>query len=150
MPQLLITPGLSAMLRHQAGQVFWHTYSRTPRTAVPDNPSTIGTDESLDDWGEQVYNPVAAIPLQPCMFVDAGQTLIGPNGLIEISRPTLLVPNTDPIQEGDVISNVRTLDAAGSILLLAGPVRIEEVTQVAPQFGGAIYKTALLRVSADI
>lgn len=145
-----VTPGLTTMLRHQVDMFLLHTYTRTPRGIVTDNTGTVGIDESTDAWGEQVYAPSAPVTLQSCLYLEEGQTVVLPNGLIEVARPLLLVPNSDPILEGDSVSNIRTKDVVNPVLLLLGPVIAEEVTLIAPEFGGALYKTFMIRQITDI
>ena len=62
-----------------------------------------------------------------CLYDPKPEVLVGADGLVELDQPILYVAADDPIQAGDMVSNI----LAGATVLLAGPAKAELVMPVA-------------------
>lgn len=152
-----MTPGLSQMLGRAVTPIFWHFYTRSTQSVVPDNPAT-GTDESTNEWGEPVVvtaedvsptDPMVIISANlPCLYMEAGSTVIGPNGPMEINHPVLLVPPTDHLDDGDLVSNI--LSTNKQTVLLEGPIPVDSTTKIAMGTYGGLYTIANLRQVIEV
>lgn len=143
-----LSPAMAGVLRHAIEAQFDHVYTRIPRAVVDNDPST-PSDESSDVWGDQQYQAAVGIPALPCHLQQPrSQTMVLPQGLTNIVVPILVVPWTDPIAEGDGVSQVLgPADQGGNrTLLLAGPVEVESVTEVSPGMPGPLCRQVQLRV----
>lgn len=147
-----LSPAMTEVLRHSIETQLDHVYTRTPRAAVTDDPSTTA-DESTDPWGEQPYEPALAITDLPCHLQQLkSQVMVLPTGLTTVIAPILIVPRTDPINEGDAVSNVLgPLNPDGTrTVLLAGPLPVESVVDLSPGLPGSLARQVQLRLIETI
>jgi hypothetical protein len=142
------------MLRHAVEPMFIHEYTLTPTNLIVDDPSTPSTDESQDPWGDSTTTPGTPLPNLPCQYMEQSVIEVSPSGPVEINRAVLLVPDIDLARPGDHAANVRTVADVSknipSIVLMLGPVRIEDVHVVAAMSGGTVYKEVVLRQVAQV
>jgi hypothetical protein len=135
-----LSPGTLTYMQREAGAFLSHTYTRTSRIAVVDNPSTPSVDESVDDWGLPVTTVTTDVPGLPCLYMQRSVPDIRNTGLIVIDRPYVMVPTTDPLAAGDLVSNV--VNAVTGTVELAGPIEVEDVDRNAD---APLYHLAILR-----
>lgn len=106
-----------------------HTYTRTP------------VSESADD----VYGPGrtegAAVTGQPCKYRAEDRLRLADGDRVTVSVPTLTVAHDDPLDVGDLVSNVQ--DSTGAVLLV-GPLTVETMVASAG-LGPTLKKRAVLR-----
>lgn len=138
-----ISPGLLTTMRREMSRFLLHTYTRTPRLSV-------GT---IDSWGQPLM--VAGTPVTdvPCFFEIRERFIIQPGGGMVVSEPILKVAFDDPLKEGDVISNVRTLadpTTGLTTLILSGPVSTETVVAKDSNMGGPLFIEATLHEITEV
>jgi hypothetical protein len=88
------------------------------------------------------------MPNQPCYYEILKRPLVLPTGLITQNLPVIIVPPDDPLQQGDFISDVQTAPdpvSGTTVLLLMGPVEVENIFPQAPNVNGGIFNQATMR-----
>lgn len=149
MPLPTMSPYIGMVMRRRIEGDLDHIYTRIPRVNVADNPATV-SDESQDAWGEQVVSQGAAIPNLPCRLLTPPKTdlIQGPNGILEVWIPILVVPQSDPIFEGDWVSSVLgPADPATGVrvTMLATTVQVLSTAPTNAIPGGALCKEVRLQ-----
>jgi hypothetical protein len=140
-----VSPGLLATMRRQSERSFTHTYTRTPRIPVADNPLTPDVDESVDAWNQPVTTLGAPVTGNICVYIPRPQAFVSGRGLMVSDKPIMLIAAIDPLAAGDLVSNV--VDSASGTLLLLGPVTVESVD---PNPDAPIYRVATFRVVTPV
>lgn len=147
---LLVTPYLAGMMRLESSRQLLHTYTRTPRTTVPDTGTgDPATDPGLDSWGQPVRTTGVPVDNLPCFFQHDRSVQVTPEGLVQLDQPTLTVASSDPIQPGDIVTNVQTLpDLVNNIpalMILIGPYVVENLLPQDPYYGATLFNQVVLR-----
>lgn len=118
-----LSPGLAASATGLLSAGLGHYYTRTPMTY-----------SDPDRWSRRTATPGTPVPNQRCRYVDRAHVRKADGGEIVVVNPsvtggtlafitTLTVLPDDPIQAGDLVSDVR--DARSGQVLLAGPVKVQ-------------------------
>jgi len=119
-----------------------HVYTRHQRTPIVSGPS------EDNDWGQPQYTYPAPAVDQPCYYIQRSRAVVQPYGLMSKNVPTLYILQGDPLDRGDYVSNIRTLPdpvTGETLLLLDGPVEVEDTTPWASNVDGAILIQCSLR-----
>src|SRR6516162_9170914 len=120
-----VTPNLLSFIRRETRKFLLHQYTRTKRLPTLQQ----------DDWGEASFNfgsPVAGIP---CFYQVNEVAIARPDGLTTLNRPELTLGFDDPIQIGDLVSNIVTQDG---LMLVVGPLLVESLQPGDPNQGGPV------------
>lgn len=128
-----ISPGLLNNMRREVPRFLEHTYTRSQR-----NPVAGG----FDSWGHQTFEFTNAVVGIPCFYNEKEIPFITPDGLTTLNRPEIIFLYMDPVLEGDIVTNILTLDGE---LLIPGPMVVEHLSKSDPNLGGAIFLTGTLR-----
>lgn len=147
---LLPTPFLAQMMRQESARFLVHTYSRTPRATVADTGTgDPATDPAVDDWGQPIRVTQPTVSNISCFYQHDKSVVVVDSALVQLNQPVLTVASNDPIQPGDVVTNIATLpDPANRIpamLIEAGPFIVESLYQQDPYYGSTLFNQAILR-----
>lgn len=137
-----LTPYLQNMMQSEALRQLHHTYTKQLRSPVISEP------EPLNDWNQPEYQYPAPITNLPCFYVQRSKPIIQPQGLMSKNVPLLYVPMGDMLRRGDWVSNVQTTVnplTGTQVLLLAGPLEVEDTSPLSPNVEGWILLIAQLR-----
>lgn len=116
-----------------------HTYTRQQRSVTVDSAGV----PVEDDWAQPVTGFGPATAGLACFYEVQDRTVVTPTGNIIVNVPILMVAHDDPLDDGDVVTNVATKDGR---VLVGGPVVAENVNPVVPNDGGPLLNQAELRV----
>lgn len=118
-----LTPGLAAAATSLLSTGLGHTYTRTPMVYA-----------ARDRWSRRTPTPGTPVTGIRCRYVDRAHVRKADGGQIVVVQPavtggtlafitTLTVLPDDPLQVGDLVSDIR--DVRNGRVLLAGPVVVE-------------------------
>jgi len=122
-----------------------HIYTRTTKTPITD---ILTGETNTDEWNQPVYLTEVVTPNLPCFYQVVNRTIVTPYGVTVQNVPVLSVPTDDPLAEADIVTNIQTSAdprTGAQVMLLAGPVAVEQMSLMAPEFGGSIFKQVTLR-----
>lgn len=139
---LFVTPFIQGIMQQEALRQMVHTYTRQQRNAIMTPPT------ADNDWGQPQYVYPPPADNQPCYYVQRSRAIVQPYGLMSKNVPTLFIPQGDPLDRGDYVSNIRAAPnpiTGESLLLLDGPVEVEDTTPLASNVDGAILVQCSLR-----
>jgi hypothetical protein len=128
-----VSAGLLDTMRRQVRKFLMHSYTRESRTSV---------GSTTDDWGQQSYTFGAKITGIPCFYAVREIPIPTPEGMTTLNLPILTCGFDDPIQVGDLVSNIQTADGS---FILTGPVVVESLQPRDPNMGGPVLIEAHLR-----
>ena len=139
------------LLRGRVERFLLDSYTRDLLSTTPDDPLTVLSDESTDDWGnpETTEGGLGALSKTavPCMFIDAGEPIMRSGaGTLILEKPVILVSSTDPVRIGDQARNI--CDRDGNVRMV-GPGVVEDViAHGAP--GYPVLKMCTLRFAESV
>lgn len=130
------------MIHPTAGdQAIWrrallaHTYTHVPQSS-----------SSEDNYGEELPTPGTAVPGVACRYLVKEEARRTVDGFLTVDTPTLYVAPDDPLEEADIVQDVKALDGR---VLLAGPATVEAV-KPAELIGLVWAKEARLRFAEPV
>jgi hypothetical protein len=92
---------------------------------------------------QPAINPDAGAPRLtadvPCLFLAAGTYIMGPNGIIQVDRSTLITAFDDVLQVGDEVRDLTDVET-GWVFLQSATVE----TQTTPSNPSPLYQTYIL------
>lgn len=156
----MVSPGTKAWLIRSTSRIFDHTYTLVPQVIADDDPGTPTVDEGLDPYGQPIYENPGDLPGRPCHYIDrnnpgtTNQMDIG--GLSNVNYPELIIPGDDTtIQVGDHVKDIGVVQTTpdgvvSTLILVAGPVQIEDLRIGDPSPDGTLYLRARLRTVGEI
>ena len=139
-----MTPFLQDMFQTETTRFLQHTYTRQSRKPI----QNLDGSEVVDDWGQPTYVFPDPVPNQPCYYQLQKRAIVLPTGLITQNLPVLIIPASDPLAEGDFVSDVLTPpdpETGTVVVLLVGPVEVENVQPQAANTNGGIFNQAIMR-----
>lgn len=119
-------------MRQEMRRFLVHQYTRIAREQVA----------TEDAWGQQTYEFAAPVFNVPCFYDIQEKAVITAKGVTTLETTVLYLAYDDSSLEGDMVQNITTADG---IVLLQGPVVLEDVRLRDPAINGGLFIQATLR-----